>query len=841
MKIVLIDGNNLCYKAYYAIHNLSTSSGMPTNAIYGMFITLRKLISEGKPDAIAVCMDSKGPTLRQEQFVFYKKSRKPIPADLLKQMPYIKKMMELLGIKTIEMKGYEADDIIGSLTKKAVCYGLDVEIISSDKDLLQLVGENVLVRKEQEKPPMDEQAVREVYGISPSLIPDYLALVGDRIDDIPGVPGIGPKAAKELILGYGTIENILSNVENIPNPRVKQALNNFKEQAIISKQLTHLIDIDIDFNIHEFLLKEQKKGELLEFLRQMEFRTFLTEYSNKNNKEIFFQKVKTQDIAKDVEEILSCAGVSVMFSEKIGCAFSIPSSKTFFFEITDIDLCLKIFNSHLPKYGYNFKDIIKFLMDKNANIQNIAGDLLIETHLLRGNRGAPGVNEIAAEYLLENPVSCSEQWEKICYCADAISRVHKKIRKLIKEEGMERLLLDIEIPLTLTLARAEKAGVCLDTELLTGLGKNIEDRINKIKIQMCEEAGIDFNPNSPKQVSDVLFNRLKLPAKKKTKTGYSTDAQVLLELSENTPFVRTLLEYRQTKIYSTYIEQLSSSRNTSTGCIHTLLSQTDTATGRLSSSEPNLQNIPIKTEVGRQIRRCFIPKSQNRCFISADYSQVELRVLAHFSKDENLISAFSQGLDIHCATAKLIYGTNKINDSMRSFAKTINFGIIYGISPYGLSKELKISVEEAEGFISAYFEKYSGVRNYINNFIKCAYTDGFVRTLFGRKRFIPELKNSEQQIRQLGERIAINTPLQGSAAEIIKIAMIKLDSHLQKERLGASIVLQVHDELLLDAPQDIAKDVCRAVKNIMENAVNISVPLRADVKVGKNWLEMQTV
>ncbi|MBN2453197.1 MAG: DNA polymerase I [Candidatus Omnitrophica bacterium] len=880
-RLFLIDGNSFCYRAYYAIRPLSNSKGQPTNAVYGFLTMLNKLVKDNSPDMLAVAFDVKGPTFRHKKFDEYKIHRKPMPDELAGQMPYIKSLVNAYNIPVYEKEGYEADDILATIAKKAQKHDIETFIVTGDKDALQLVGSHVKVyNTNKEGLIYDTAKVKEVFGVAPDRVPDIMALMGDATDNIPGVKGIGEKTAIELIGEFGSLENLLKNIDKVKGEARKKALRENEETAVMSRELAVVdtnVPIEVDFKDIE--IKEPDRPKLLELFKELEFKAFVKEFTPREAlkstygliddakklgnlvDELKGLKEFAFDFETTSEDPMLAELVGVSFSWKVGSSFYVPVNK-----YHDRDAVLKSLkplfeNISVRKIGQNIK--YEYIVLANYGIK-LAGeffDTMVASYLLNPSKLNHNLEEISIEYLNHKMTTPIEELigkgkkaitmdkvdvGKVCaYCcedSDVTLRLKEVLSRELSAKGLDELFYKVEMPLIRVLASMEINGVSVDKDYLSELSAEMEKKLGRITKKIYDIAEGEFNINSPKQLSAVLFEKLKLPIIRRTKTGISTDEDVLKKLASRHELPHALLEYRElSKLKSTYVDSLPSLINPKTGRIHTSFNQTVTATGRLSSSGPNLQNIPIKTEEGRKIRRAFIPSAKNRALISADYSQIELRILAHMSGDKHLIKAFREGLDIHSFTAGLVFGVSEkdVTSAMRSMAKTVNFGIIYGMSPYGLSQNLDIDVAKAKEFIDAYFERYPDVRQYMESLIAEARQNGYVTTILGRRRYIPEINSRDVRLKQFAERTAINAPIQGSAADVIKVAMIAIDEAITEKGLGMKMILQVHDELVFDVPKDELAKSAKIVKDGMENVLKLKVPVEAHIEAGKNWLDQE--
>ena len=883
--LYLIDGSSYIYRAFFAIRQyLSNSKGLPTNAIFGFSNMLLKILKEENPDYLAIAFDPKGPTFRHEEYKEYKAQRPDMPEDLIPQIPYIFKLVDGFNIPILMKEGYEADDFIGTVARKAEKKGFRVTIITGDKDLFQLITKDVIVKDTMKDKTHDLKTVKERFGVEPSRLVEIMALMGDKIDNIPGVPGIGEKTAIELIKEFGSTENLLKNIEKIKKEKLKENLENNKEQALLSKRLCTIdTNVPIDFDIEELKVMNIKKEELIELFKELEFSKLLKEFTTKKDvSEKRYKAILKEDELKDLIERLKDGGefaidletthkepmkadiVGISLSTKKDEAFYIPVSHEYPSAPEQLkrDFVLKTLkplleDQGIKKSGQNIKYEIMVLSNAGINIQGVFFDTMLASYLINPSKRNHNLENIALEYLDYKMTTYKEivgtgkkeigfhqvdietATRYSAEDADITFQLSNVLSPLIKEKELEDLLSQVELPLARVLATIEKNGVRIDGNFLREMSKSLKLELDNLISKIYELAGIDFNINSPIQLREILFDKLKLTPIKKTKTGYSTDVDVLERLALQHELPAEMLNYRLlSKLKSTYVDSLSKLINPRTGRIHTSFNQTVTATGRLSSSNPNLQNIPIRTEVGREIRKAFIPDHGN-LFLSADYSQIELRLLAHLSEDKDLIKAFEQGEDIHTSTAREIFGVfpEMVTPDMRRSAKAVNFGIIYGISPFGLSKQLNISQKDAKKYIEGYFHKYPKVKEYIEDTIKKTYDMGYTTTILNRRRYIPELESKNKNIREFGERTAINTPIQGSAADLIKLAMINIHDRIKKKSLKSKMILQVHDELVFEVIEDEMETIKNLVKKEMEGVMEMKVPISVDINTGKNWNE----
>ncbi len=876
--LFLIDGSSYIYRAFYALPFLSNSRGIPTSAVYGFARMINGLLKEHKPTHMAVVFDVSRETFRTERFKDYKAHRPKMPDELSIQIPYIKRLLEALRIPTLELRGFEADDVIGTISRLAEESSWRVTIVSPDKDLLQLVSHKVSLLDPMKEVLYTPAKVVERFGVEPALIPTYLALVGDKSDNIPGVKGVGPKKAKELINSFGDLESIYKRLDAV-SPSLRKRLESDRELAFLSLELSSIKrDLPLTFQPEDFELREPDVEALRELYSTLEFSSLMKELPKEQKKQ---QKTKyrmarslkeVSDYIKGCKELsvdlettpldpVEASIVGISLSRKTGEALYIPvghegANNLPLSEVLDtLKGALK--SGAVLKVGQNLKYDITVLLGHGVSLSPIF-DTMVASYLINPLKKRHSLDELALEYLGYRTVSYKEATSHLldtmnfshlspeealfyaCEDADIALRLKGVLERRLKEEELHELFHKIEMPLVPVLARMERRGVKIDREKLLLLGREIEEKMAQLEAEIYRLAGEKFNINSPKQLSLVLFGKLGLKPKKRTKTGYSTNIEVLEALSLEHPLPAKVLEYRQlAKLKSTYIDGLIKQINRKTGRVHTSYNQTATATGRLSSQNPNLQNIPIRSDLGKLIRDAFVAE-EGYFLVAADYSQIELRILASMANDPNLKEAFKRGEDIHTATACRIFGVKpeEVTPNMRREAKVVNFGIIYGMSPYGLSKELKIPVKEAQDYIDRYFAQYPEVVRFIERTIQEAKERGYVKTLFGRKRPVPELFSPKKDEREQGKRIAINTPIQGTAADVIKLAMVKAQRYIDESGVDAHMILQVHDELVFEVKQEDAESFAEAIKEVMEQAApEIDVPLKVDVKVGKTWGE----
>ncbi len=856
MKLLAIDSNSIINRAFYGVKPLTSRDGTPTNAIFGFFNIFLKLLDETSPDAVAFAFDLKAPTFRHKMYSEYKAQRKGMPQELAIQLPIVKDIISALGYKIVECEGFEADDILGSLAQVCKNNRYECVIATGDRDSMQLVDENVYVRLAytQNGTPhselFDVDAVIRKYGVSPRSLIEVKALMGDSSDNIPGVAGIGEKGATALISQFGSVENIYNSIDTLDiKESLRAKLIAGKDSAFMSRTLAEIVsDAPVSDNLTDYIPSAPDshkatsvlaKLDMFKLIERLGLNADITAEIQQNSPDESFAEVIFDAPADEICSIIKDSVPDLLFDfdgDNISRAALIFKDKIFIVssEISNFsDLLSSLLSSDIPKRTDNIKLLHRFAMKNDIPVKNVVFDLSLAGYLLSPSSSSYKISELTASYGLA--YSNSED----SFAADA--SVFKKLCDIlsgkIKENNMEDLLLNIELPLAQTLASMELIGFCVDVEGLKNYGEELSAEIDDLQKAIYLFAGCEFNINSPKQLADVLFGTLGLPAKKKTKNGYSTNADVLESLRSKHPIIDLILHYRRlAKLRSTYVDGFIDL--CSDGKIHTTFIQTETRTGRISSVEPNMQNIPIRTDEGSKLRNFFIP-SENMILIDADYSQIELRLLAHVADDEAMIDSFLSGADIHTRTAAQVFGVPEdfVTPQMRSRAKAVNFGIVYGIGAFSLSNDISVSVAEADRYIKNYLGYYSGVKNYMEKVVQNAKETGYVATLFGRRRYLPELLASNHNTRAFGERAAMNAPIQGGAADIIKLAMIRVFNRLRSEKLHARLILQVHDELIIEAPLDEVEAASRILKEEMENAASLSVPLIADIGVGKNWLD----
>lgn len=877
-KIVLIDGHSILNRAFYGLPDLTNSEGLHTNAVYGFLNILFRTLEEEQPQYLAVAFDVHAPTLRHQMYADYKGTRKPMPSELREQVPMLKEVLRAMDIELVEKAGYEADDILGTLAERCEKKGMEVTVVSGDRDILQLASDRIMIRMPKTvrgKTTIENYHAKEVlerYQVEPKQIIELKALMGDTSDNIPGIPGVGEKTATKLIVEYGSIENAYAHVEEIRPNKAKESLKNNYDLAVMSKKLATIdTNAPVECDLEHAKIRNLYTEEAYEMFRRLDFKNLLGRFDSAAVKEQDSLFIRVETDLEEAEALLKQAavqpavGLELLEStahEILGLAVAwekdgepevcyIPASETvtvgFLKEKTE-----ELFAAVEKVCVMDIKKLLKNV--KNVRPEQVF-DAGIAAYLLNPLKNTYTYDDLAKEYLQVYLPSTEEIFDTAklpdlaavsdelagCYAGNmayAVYRVREIMEQHLEAEGMSRLYQEIEIPLAFTLADMEEAGIRVEAEELKAYGERLQVRIGELEEKIYQEAGETFNINSPKQLGVILFEKLQLPGGRKTKSGYSTAADVLEKLAPDHPIVSDILEYRQlAKLKSTYADGLSAFIGPD-GRIHSTFNQTITATGRISSTEPNLQNIPVRMELGRLIRKVFLP-ADGCVFIDADYSQIELRVLAHMSGDEKLIAAYRQAEDIHRITASEVFHVpfDEVTPLQRRNAKAVNFGIVYGISSFGLSQDLSISRKEAQQYIEKYFETYPGIKGFLDGCVEQAKEQGYSVTMFGRRRPVPELKSSNFMQRSFGERVAMNAPIQGTAADIIKIAMIRVNERLKREQLRARLLLQVHDELLIEAPLEEVDQVQRILEEEMTHAADLKVKLEIDMHTGNSWYE----
>ncbi|MFB0517918.1 MAG: DNA polymerase I [Acidobacteriota bacterium] len=891
-RLFLIDGSALAYRSYFAfIRNpLINSRGENTSAVFGFTNSLLRLMSKEQPEYLAVVFDSRQPTFRHKAYPAYKATRQKMPEEMIPQMPRIMEVLEAMGLPVLEMPGYEADDIVGSLSKRFAGEGAEVYLVSGDKDLFQLVGPSVkfyhLRSTGKEVDILNDEEVEEKFGVPPGKVVDVLALMGDSSDNIPGVPRVGEKTAIQLVKEFGSLEEVLRRTDEIKRTIIRKSVQENRDLALLSQRLVTLdCDIPLKLSLDELKLKEPERDKLIELFKELEFTSLLQEFSLGQAEEerrcimidslqalqtLIDKLTRADSFALDLET----TSANPLQAEMVGFSFAVKEREAFYLSasppharipLKEILSRLKplLEDERVKKCGQNIKYDMLVLSNYGIELRGVDFDTMVASYLLNPSRRQHNLDIISLEYLNYKKITLQSLIGKgkkqismrevpldkvfpyACEDADIALRLRNLLQQKLVETGTWELFTEVEVPLISVLAEMERQGITLDMELLREMSLRLETQLQQIAHNIYILSGEEFNINSTQQLGKILFEKLQIHKElgirrvKRTKTGYSTNSSVLEAMGEH-PLVRNLLEYRQlSKLKSTYVDALPQLVNPRTGRVHTSFNQTITATGRLSSSDPNLQNIPIRSEVGRQIRKAFIPSEKSRLILSADYSQIELRIMAHLSGDDTLVESFKRDEDVHRRTASLIFEVppEKVTYEMRYKAKSINFGIIYGMGPFRLSREVGISVEDARRFIESYFQKYPKVHQYIVNRLADAKRLGYVTTLLNRRRLLPELHSTNQGVRAAAENIAINTPIQGSAADLIKVAMIRISREMKRRGWQTRMLLQVHDELVFEVPEKELEEVKNYIKKEMEGVYRLSVPIKVAISTGKNWYE----
>lgn len=866
-KLLILDGHSLMNRAFYALPPLTNSEGLHTNALYGFINMLVKMKEEMKPDYIVCTFDRKAPTFRHEEYKDYKAGRKKMPDELREQFPVLKELLDKMAIDIFEIDGFEADDLIGTLSVVAEKEGIGSYIVTGDRDALQLATDEVKVvitkKGMTEKEVYDRQRMIDEFGVTPKEFIDVKGLMGDASDNIPGVPGIGEKTAFKLIQEYKSIENVLQNIDSISGAKVKNNLYEYSEQALFSKRLATIkTDVPVEIDLDSIKSKESYDVEgLRQMFLRLQFRSLLEKLPAQENDE--HDRNEALEVScSTIEDIGSFKELFSNIKDRIFINFSIINASVFSKSEIDIiyinaneenyivklgelleahrdetiELLKKVMeDENIIKIGHDFKLAYLVFNKLGIKFKGVGFDTRVAAYLIDSSKGEYDLDMLIGEYLQVDIHGDGNEVKELAH----LKPLYEVLSKKIDDFGMTRLYYDVELKLIETLAFIETEGFKVDKEKLDELGNKFKMEIEKVQAEIYELADEEFNISSPKQLGKILFEKLDLPVIKKTKTGYSTNAEVLEELMDRHPIIEKITYYRQlTKLFSTYVEGLKGVIDVDSK-IHSSFNQTVTTTGRLSSTEPNLQNIPIKYELGREIRRVFVPNDKECVILSADYSQIELRVLAHIADDENLIDAFINHSDIHTKTASEVFKVpvDEVTSLMRSRAKAVNFGIVYGIGEFSLAKDLKITKKEARTYIDTYFERYPNVKKYMEEIVDKAKNDSYVTTILNRRRYIPEVRNSNKIVKALGERLAMNTPIQGSAADIIKMAMVSVYNELNRHNLRSTLILQVHDELILNVYKDELDTVKNIVKKEMEEVIKLSVPLEVDINIGNTWYE----
>ncbi len=894
-KIAIIDGNSILNRAFYGIMSsrmLQTADGTYTNAVYGFLAILFKLLEDEKPDYLAVAFDVKHPTKRHEMYKDYKGTRKGMPDELAMQMPIMKQVLEAMNIAVIEKPGYEADDILGTISKYAEKQGIEVTLLTGDRDSFQLASNKITIRiprtknGKTETENFDRNKILEVYGLEPKDLIEVKGLMGDTSDNIPGVPGVGEKTALNLIKEFKTIDNIyqkLENGEEIAKGKLKENLINNKDLALLSRELGRIdVNAPIEKELSNFKIQEWDKPKVLEIFKNLRFNRYIERFSL--DKEEFVEtksaeNLFTYEILKDEKEIKEVISkiennkilnyyfekapkedLNLIIKKEIKFInIYIEESNTVYNIKFDEKYFKSVFESkEILKCGHKIKEDYILLMQKNIIPENMMFDAEIAAYIINATSNAYSIEEIARQYLnlditeyskdnnsqVQTSLFDEESKEensnyKYAVYAFVIGKSKEKLKEELSKINSLDLFNNIEMPIAEILASMQWEGMLIDEKELIKYGENLKKHIEELRIDIYSLAGEEFNVNSTKQLAEILFEKLKLTPTKKTKSGYSTDVDALEKIRDSHPIIEKILDYRQLmKLNSTYVEGMIPFINLRTGKIHTFFHQTVTATGRLSSTDPNLQNIPTRTELGKKLRKVF-KAGEGKVFVDADYSQVELRILAHIANDKTMIEAFNSGADIHTISASQVFKVpvEEVSKQLRSKAKAVNFGIVYGISDFGLAEQIDIKRKEAKQYIEQYLETYSGIKNYMTDIVESAKKKGYVETLFGRRRYIAELNSKNYMVRKFGDRAAMNTPIQGTAADIMKIAMIKVYNELKNRKLKSKIVLQIHDELIIETLLEEKEEVKQILKECMENSAKLNVPLNVEVEEGKNWYQ----
>ena len=893
-RILLFDGHSIAYRTFYGIPELTTRDGRPVNAIYGFLRILLKTMRESPAAYAGVAFDAGGETYRHRLLPQYKATRKEIPDELAAQLTPLQELLDALGITVIAREGVEADDLLGAIARRAASKGLTALVTTSDKDLAQLVNDKIFLIRPAGRRPTGEielfnaERVKEKYGVPPERIVDYLALIGDSSDNVPGVPGVGEKTAAKLIQEFGDLDSVLENADKVRNARVRENLSAHAADARRARELVTLkLDTDVGKVPEDYALRGIDIPRLREILADLEFHSILSELNLMQPREgapqpteaVYTAVMDGDELARVIDEISHVDAFSLdlettsrdpMQAQIVGIAISprpyrgyyIPVGHGYLGAPTQLSLeqvltaLRPLIEGETPQIiGQNIKYDLIILRRYGLNPRGISFDAMIASHLARPEERHHNLEEIARTYLNYEMLSYKELAGKegkmaqvavdratfyAAEDAEIVYRVKRPLEEALEKAGATRLFHDVEVPLISVLARMEQNGILVDKDVLAAQGAEIREKLAIIEHDLYEMAGEEFNPNSPRQVAEVLFDHLGLPVLEKTRTGPSTSARVLAELAVHHPLPGKLIEYRELqKLLSTYIDRLPEAINPNTGRIHTSFHQTSTATGRLSSSDPNLQNIPTRTEIGERIRRAFVAPPGS-LLIGADYSQIELRLLAHLSGDPALIAAFREGKDLHRMTASRIFAIPEeaVTGKLRDAAKRINFGIIYGISPFGLARELGISRGEAKDYIDRFFTAYPRAKEFIDELIARATEHGYAETILGRRRPLPHLKSNNVPRRNFDKRNAVNTPIQGSAADLIKLAMLKLDRLIETGKLRAKMLLQIHDELIFEAVEEDVPQAMETIKREMEGVMELRVPLTCKVQSGRNWAEI---
>lgn len=880
-KLLLIDGHSVVFRAFYALHSqlerMKNSNGLHTNALYGFHNMLDSVMQKEKPTHAMVAFDAGSTTFRHAFFDDYKGGRDSMPGELAEQMPYLREMLDAFGMKYYELPNYEADDIIGTLAHKAGEQGFEVVVISGDKDLTQLVTDNIrvdyTVKGVSTLESYTMETTKELFGVEPNQIVDYLGLSGDPSDNIPGVTGVGDKTAIKLLEQYGTMENLYEHIDEMNKSKRKENLINEKETAFLSKKLAQInIDAPIEVTVEETDYNGKDMEKLIEFYKEMDFRSHLekldtSEYMEKLGETK--QEVEYEFVSEITADLF--ANTTALYLEMLDSNYhqadivSVAWGTDEKVYVTDSETAFEseAFKAYIEdemkyKVTYDAKATYVALKWRGFDLRGVDFDMMLASYLLTSEDSSGDIHDVATKHgyphLLPNeavygkgkkmgvPEDINKMHEHVATKINAIYTLRESLANELNENEQEELLYDIELPLTFILGDMEVDGIKVNSEEMMSLQVEFAEILSEIETKIYEYAGEEFNINSPKQLSEILFVKMEYEPIRKTKTGFSTAQDVLEKMEDYAPIVEYILRYRTiAKIQSTYVDGLLKVIDEETGLVHTRYQQTVARTGRLSSVDPNLQNIPIRTEEGRRIRKAFVPRQEDWKLFAADYSQIELRILAHISKDEHMIENFIEAGDIHTTTARRVFGladTDEVTPNMRRDAKAVNFGIVYGISDYGLSENLGISRAEAKDYIDTYYERYPGVSEYTEDIIREAKDKGYVETIFHRRRYLPDINSRNFNLRTFAERTAMNTPIQGSAADILKVAMVKVAKRLEEENLEAKMLLQVHDELVFEAPESEIPALKKIVEETMEHAIELTVPLTVESSSGDTWYEL---
>lgn len=834
-KLLVIDGNSIINRAFYGVRPLTTKDGIHTNAIYGMINIIEKHLKAVAPDYAAVAFDLKAPTFRHKMYDAYKAGRHATPEELLMQFPFAKDILRAMGLTVVEKEGYEADDIIGTLANKAANAGISAYVLTGDRDSLQLISDSitVLLCTNTETINFDRSEFVNHYGVEPTQFVDVKAIMGDKSDNIPGVAGIGEKGALKLISDFGTLESIYSELDSTDkiSEKQKDKLRADKDNAFLSQTLARIdTDAPCGIELSDTAIKDEDRGTLYSLFTRLEFSAFIKKFGLSESDSPKPDAAEEEIINISADEILKKFDGRFAFASS-GDKFSFSNGEGVFVTDADFDTLKPMLQSD-NLICHDLKSLCALTAKSGYLPSEKAYDVMLAAYAINAGEGSFELERLSTAYV-------NEGYNSDAPAAGIIYRIYEATAKRLSEDGIESLYSDIELPLCRVLYEMERDGFKLDTDGLKNYGKQLEDMQKSLEERIYMLAGGEFNINSPKQLGEVLFERLGLPAVKKTKTGYSTNAEVLEKLRPYHPIIEEVLEYRKVaKLLSTYVEGLIKVAD-GEHKVHTVFKQTGTATGRLSSAEPNLQNIPIRTDMGHELRRFFIPSDSDHVLIDADYSQIELRLLAHIAGDETMINAFLSGEDIHASTASAVFGVplSAVTSELRKRAKAVNFGIVYGIGAFSLATDLGITKKQADEYIKSYLERFAAIDRYLKTTIESAYEKGYVETVFKRRRYIPELSATNKIMKNFGERVAMNSPIQGSAADIIKIAMINTRKALKEANIDAKLILQVHDELLVEASRECAEKAAEILRREMETAVSLSVPLSVELTIGDTWYD----